>query len=84
MSDTKRKIEILKNEDYKYNFRREIYYKPQTKKVFSREAIEDHNPEWLYEKIHEDKNNDEWYFYLNDSDSVSEKIKNSVIKELEG
>lgn len=71
------KKKILESTGFSYHFDREIYFNRETKKVFSVEAIEDNDPEWLNQKINEENNRGEWLFYFNDpaSDAVKEEIR---------
>ena len=80
MSGSAEKKQILDNAKYVYHFNRDIYYNRMDKKIFSLEAIEDNDPNWLNEKINEENNKDEWYFYFNNP--PSNKIKNEILKEL--
>ncbi|HOE12194.1 MAG TPA: hypothetical protein PLQ35_15240 [bacterium] len=47
MIEVAEKDELLKNGGFMYNFHREIYFNRKTKKIFSIEAIEDHDKKWL-------------------------------------
>ena len=82
MPKLQQKKQILENANYAYNFNRDIYYNRSDKKIFSLEAVEDKDPNWLNEKINEKKNIDEWRFYFNDP--PSDKIKFEILKELKG
>ena len=81
MAKSEQKKQILKKANYKYDFNRDIYYNQHDKKAFSIEAIEDHEPDWLNEKIVEKNVGDEWSFYFNTNPSA--KIKKELIKDLE-
>ena len=82
MSSTKEKKEILENANYQYHFSRMIYFNRDSKKIFSYEAIEDNNLEWLNKSINERNDLNEWRFYFNDEPSG--EIKIDIVKELEG
>ena len=82
MSRSKEKKEILEKANYQYHFSRMIYFNRETKKIFSYEAIEDNDPDWLEQTINEDHDLNEWHFYFNEEPSG--EIKSDILKELEG
>ena len=61
----KPKQEILENNGYTYDFFRMIYVSFADRKVFSFEAIDDHDTEWLEEKIAEPNEAGQWIFNFN-------------------
>jgi hypothetical protein len=79
MSDLKHKKDILKKANYRYHFDRSIYYNMDDKKIFSLEAIEDNDADWLLEQIKKDKETDVWVLYFNTT--PSEKIRNEILAE---
>jgi hypothetical protein len=80
MRELSKKKEILENANYRYHFSRDIYYNRSARKVFSLEAIEDNDWQWLSEKIKAAALSDQWQFYFNDE--PSEKIKAGILREL--
>ena len=82
MSKAKEKKEILEKANYQYHFSRMIYFNRDTKKIFSYEAIEDHDPSWLNDAITEGGDLNEWRFYFNED--PSDEIKKDIVKELGG
>jgi len=66
----------------RYHFSRNIYFNRDDKKVFSLEAIEDNDPNWLMDRINSKSDSDEWRFFFNDE--PSEKIKKEILNELRG
>lgn len=67
---------ILNQYNFKYNFNREIYFNRSLKKIFSLEAIEDNNTQWLTNCIKTENVDDQWKFYFNaePSDKIKEEI----------
>jgi len=59
------KQEILENNGYAYDFFRMIYVNFADKKVFSFEAIDDHDTEWLKARIAKPNETDQWIFNFN-------------------
>ena len=80
MEDNSRKLAILKGAGFRYHFDREIYVDRQSRKVFSLEAIEDHDEVWLQRCVDENIDQDKWTFYSNSP--FSEEIKDALIVEL--
>lgn len=80
MRELSQKKEILEKANYRYNFSRDIYYNRGARKVFSLEAIEDHDSQWLSEKINTATVGDQWQFFFNTD--PSEKIKAEILREL--
>ena len=80
MPHSKQKKEILEKANYRYHFTREIYFNRDAKKVFSLEAIEDNDPQWLLERINMVKTSDKWDFFFNED--PSDNIKREILKEL--
>ena len=78
MSARERKLAILKGAAFRYYFDREIYFNRQSRKIFSREAIEDNDVDWLQRCIEE--NTTEWAFYFNGE--PSQAVKDSLVREL--
>jgi len=72
------KEQILNNAGYKYIFDHEIYFNKKTKKIFSLEAIEDHDEKWLDQCIHEETNS--WKFYFNSD--PGDNVKDEIIRRL--
>ena len=80
MPDSKQKKEILERANYKYHFTRTIYFNRDARKVFSLEAIEDNDPQWLSDRINMATRSDEWEFFFNTV--PSDKIKTEILREL--
>jgi hypothetical protein len=72
MIDDLEKIAILQSNNYVRLFDESIYYNTYTKKVFSEEAIQDHDLLWMKEKL--DEKNEDTVFYINGS------IDNNTVK----
>jgi len=62
------KLELLKLNSFRYQFDRELYFNREKKKIFSSDAIDDHDLEWLTLKITE--NNDDLAIYFNEAPSA--------------
>ena len=75
----KSKKQLLEEAGYKYNFDLEIYFNKQFKKIFSLNAIDDHDEAWLVDRLAETTKN-EWKFYFNEP--PSEKIEKNILSEL--
>jgi hypothetical protein len=78
MKELARKRELLEQSGYVYNFDREVYFNPVTKKVFSVEFIEDHSADELGNYIRERTQGTDWHFYFNSVPSESAR------RQLEG
>ncbi len=79
MFDTK--IEILGSSGYIYSIKRMVYYNRKARKVFSVEAVEDQDENWLQEHIGEENGSLEWRFYFNTT--PSEAVQRKLVSELE-
>lgn len=75
---TNSKAEILQEAKYRYASRHAIYFNKMAKKIFSLEAIEDHDAKWLKECIK--KKDSEWNFYFNNA--PRENVKEEIIDYL--
>ncbi len=76
------KMRLLEQGGFRYDFNREVYFNRASRKVFSLEAIEDHDKEWLREKIHEEKRGeDRWLFYFNSP--PAEAVEKELLAELD-
>ncbi len=78
MLDTKK--DMLERFDYLYNFRRIIYFNRKSRKVFSIEAIEDHDENWLQARIREESSSQEWQFYF--TKEPSKTVQQELLYEL--
>lgn len=78
MANRGRKIALLKDAGFRYHFDREIYYNPSLKKIFSLEAIEDHDEAWLEQGIEEPGAT--WKLYFNEEPSVA--VRELIIREI--
>jgi len=74
----KSKEALLKNNGYKYNFYRMIYFNMEKKKVFSYEYIEDNSVPLIEKNIHDGSG--QWKFYFNMP--MSEEVKEQILSEL--
>ncbi len=77
-TDSDEKDRILESAGYFYDFNRDIYLNRESKKIFSLEAIEDHDVAWLNTKIQENNETGGWVFNFNelpDSDVQQEIIE---------
>ena len=61
----KKKIDMLRGNGYSFDWKREIYYSKETRKIFSREALEDHDLQWLEGCLSAPNHPSEWNFYFN-------------------
>jgi hypothetical protein len=59
------KMDILRDAHYVYNFERELYYNPESKKAFSFPFIDDHGEDELARSIDERTDGSGWKFYFN-------------------
>ena len=73
------KEKILRSNGYKYDKIHTIYINASDKKVFSEEAVSDHDENWLYQKIHKD-NDGKWEFYFNDS--IKESTRQEILSNI--
>lgn len=80
MPKLKQKKEILEEASYRYHFNRDIYFNRNKKKIFSLEAIEDNDPNWLIDRINMVTKSEEWCFFFNVD--PSDKIKKEILKDL--
>ena len=80
MPNSKQKKEILEKANYHYHFSRSIYLNRDNKKIFSLEAIEDNDLDWLNDKIKMVPTTNDWMFFFNEV--PSEKIKKEILQEL--
>jgi hypothetical protein len=72
--------DILVAEGYHSHIKRDIYFNRQTKKVFSFEAVEDHDEAWLRQCLLESHDAQGWRFYFNGP--VSEQLMAEIVKEI--
>lgn len=81
MSTLETKKDILERSDYGYNFMRMVYFNRKAKKVFSVEAVEDHDENWLQARIAEENGSQEWKFYF--TREPSQAVQRELVSELE-
>ena len=75
------KAQLLERSGYRYHFSREVYFNRRSRKVFSREAIEDYGQNWLEQKIAEKPPaNSKWAFYF--KKEPAPVVKDTLIAEL--
>lgn len=78
MANRGHKIDLLKEGRFRYHFDREVYYNPRLRKIFSLEAIEDHDERWLKRWIDEPRA--DWKFYFNKEPTPA--IRQLIIREI--
>ena len=78
MSALVEKRDLLAQARFTYSFDREVYYKRETRQVFSVEYVEDHAVEHLEKCIRQLPKENDWHFYFNVAPSESVK------RELQG
>ncbi len=81
MSTDAEKIALLKDAGFRYDFDREVYFNRRIHKVFSLEAIEDHDETWLKTRLEEEGSPEEWHFYFNTN--PSQAVRSELVAELE-
>ena len=81
MNDLPSKRQLLDRSGYRYNFDRMIYVNRHAKKIFSFEAVDDNNVEWLSGRIAEPNPSNEWIFYFNGP--VSESVRRQLLQEFQ-
>lgn len=74
------KKDMLERSGYVYNFRRRVYVNRKARKVFSVEAVEDHDEQWLQACIGEENGSPEWRFYF--TKVPSEAVQQELVSEL--
>jgi len=80
MSSLAAKKQILEGAGYLYHFSRMIYFNRNDRKIFSIEAVEDNDENWLKKCIEADNSEAQWKFYFNSP--FSESVKQELIQEL--
>ncbi|CZG59577.1 hypothetical protein [Legionella pneumophila] len=78
MSNLNSKEQILEDNGFTYIPDRMIYVNKQKKKIFTHEAVEDHDEKWLNDNLN--KSNTDWEFYSNGN--ISKEEKEAIIKRL--
>ena len=81
MSTDKEKIAVLKDAGFRYVFERAVYLNRQMKKVFSLEAVEDHDEAWLRKCIGEATDAGDWKIYFNGT--PSDAVRRDLSAQLE-
>lgn len=76
----KSKHKLLEDEGYQYNFDREIYSNKKHKKIFTKEVVDDHNKDWLLERITA-SNGTDWTIYS--GIPLKDKIKKEILNEVD-
>jgi hypothetical protein len=76
------KAERLESHGYVFVFRRMIYVNPDEKKLFSAEAIDDHDIRWLEQRLAEPSLGDAWMFFFNTP--PSESVRQQLLADLRG
>ncbi len=80
MIELEKKIEILKNAGFHYNFNRDIYFNRSRLCIISVEAITDHSLDWLKKQVLEINRTSEWMFVFNSA--PSDNVKEEIIRDL--
>ncbi len=80
MATLDEKTKALEENGFIEIFTRDIYVNSSSRKVFSLEAIQDHDPEWLHACIKEPNPANEWQFYT--TQVLDDKLKNDIIREI--
>ena len=80
-SSDSQKISLLKQASFRYNFDRMVYFNRECRKVFSLEAIEDHDESWLRERLQEVEPSDGWRFYFNSQPTTA--VQSELSAELD-
>lgn len=80
MSVCNQKLDDLLNDGYKADFDSDTYINKDKKIVISKEVTEDHDDEWLSDKIANAEKTDEWSFVFNNEPTQDEKDK--IIKNI--
>ena len=62
-----RKLKILHDGGYRYNFDRQLYFNRDTKRAFSVEFIEDHPEDEIAQLVRDEPSRLEWQFFFNGS-----------------
>ncbi len=75
MISDSQKLKVLEQYGFRYHFKRELYFSRDRRKIFSREAVEDHNSEWLKEKIEENNIHDIMIYF---NGPVNVEMKNEL------
>ena len=78
MPESTEKERILQEAGYHYHFERSLYFNREQHKIFSVEAIDDHDIAWLQERIGEPNPGSEWLFSFNSA--PSEETKRSILQ----
>jgi hypothetical protein len=60
-----KKSDIFFAANYRYNFDRDLYVNPKTKKAFSLEFVDDNSPEEILRRLDEPTDQGAWTFYFN-------------------
>ncbi|MBB72776.1 MAG: hypothetical protein CMF50_10310 [Legionellales bacterium] len=80
MKVDKPKEDFLTEQGFRPNNKRMLFYNENSRKVISREAIEDHNLHWLEKCVNETHQN--WKFYTNGV--IADDLKSEIISEIMG
>jgi hypothetical protein len=79
MSLEKQKYEFLSEHGFQNHFSRSLYFSRELKKLFSIEAIEDHDMDWLQKCVLSENKTGSWQFYFNQP--VSRSTAQSILNE---
>ena len=67
--------------NYRYNFDRDLYVNPHTKKAFSIEFVDDHSIDEIRQNIEEATDGSTWRLYFNQK--PSESVRRILEEDLE-
>lgn len=77
-----KKEELLESQGYKYNFRRQLYFSPSSKKAFSVPFLQDCSLEELECHIAEDKADADWQFFFSLGQQPSDTLRRELVTVL--
>lgn len=77
--EIKKKQFLLEKEGYKYHSSRTVYFNHATKKMFSKEFIEDKDINQIQKNIRAPKIDSQWEFYFNQD--LSTEAKQEILSE---
>ena len=81
MTERMEKEHLLRKAGYSYDPDREAYVNRKTRKVFSVDYLEDHDPKVIARKIQEPTRGPKWTFMFNDK--LSDPVKRELTKLLD-
>ncbi|MGC1181530.1 hypothetical protein [Legionella sp.] len=76
------RINALISSGYKYHFNNDIYINKTDKVIISKEAIEDHDDNWLDIQLKACNGNNWHFIFTDENESPSNVVKNKILKDL--